>query len=114
MYIKKIVIKNFKSMRQFTVELNKNINIIVGDNEAGKSTIIEAIHLALSGVLNGRYLNNKLNEYVFNKEAVRLRDSVDVPVDKNYAAYNFEISKGLSFDRVLIYPTKNFLEYLKN
>jgi putative ATP-dependent endonuclease of OLD family len=42
----------------------------VGDNEAGKSTIIEAIHLALTGLHNGKYLRNELSQYVFNKEIV--------------------------------------------
>lgn len=50
------------------MDLNPGINIIVGNNEAGKSTIIEAIHLALSGLLNGRYLRNELSQYIFNKE----------------------------------------------
>jgi DNA helicase-2/ATP-dependent DNA helicase PcrA len=30
-----------------------------------------------------------------------------------HPAYNFGESKGLTFDRVLIYPTKSFIEYLK-
>jgi putative ATP-dependent endonuclease of OLD family len=71
MYIKKIIIKNFKCLKNFELELDKHLNIIVGANEAGKSTVIEAVHLALSGFLNGKYLNSyELNEYIFNKEAV--------------------------------------------
>jgi putative ATP-dependent endonuclease of OLD family len=51
MYISKIHIENFKSFKEsFKLTLDKGINIIVGENEAGKSTIIEAIHLALSGL----------------------------------------------------------------
>jgi putative ATP-dependent endonuclease of OLD family len=66
--IKKINIYGYKCFKQFTLELNPGINIIVGDNEAGKSTILEAIHLALSGILNGKYLRNELSQYIFNKE----------------------------------------------
>jgi hypothetical protein len=43
---------------------------LVGDNEAGKSTILEAIHLALSGLFGGRYLKNELTQYVFNNAVV--------------------------------------------
>ena len=51
MYIKKIIIENFKCFEGgFPLELNKGLNILVGDNEAGKSTILEAIHLALSEI----------------------------------------------------------------
>ena len=47
MYIKKVKIHNFKCYKDFEMVLNKGTNIIVGDNEAGKSTIIEAINLRL-------------------------------------------------------------------
>jgi putative ATP-dependent endonuclease of OLD family len=68
-YIHKVNIINYKCFKgRFTLELNNGLNIIVGNNEAGKSTILEAIHLALSGLLNGRYLKNELNQYIFNKE----------------------------------------------
>lgn len=42
-------------------------NIIVGDNGAGKSTILEAIHLTLTGLFSGRYLRHELSQYLFNK-----------------------------------------------
>lgn len=71
MYIKKVSIENFKCFKgKFQFELNEGLNILVGDNEAGKSTILEAIHLALTGLLNGRYLKNELSQYLFNNEVV--------------------------------------------
>jgi putative ATP-dependent endonuclease of the OLD family len=70
-HITKIHIENFKIFKgSFDLSLNKGVNILVGDNEAGKSTIIEAIHLALTGIYNGRYLRNELTQYIFNKEKV--------------------------------------------
>lgn len=69
MYIKKVTILNFKCFKgQFSLELNKGLNVLVGDNETGKSTILEAIHLALSGLLNGRYLKFELSQYLFNND----------------------------------------------
>lgn len=71
MYIKEINIENFKCFKgRFNLELNKGLNILVGDNEAGKSTILEAVHLALTGLFNGRYLKNELTQYLFNNEVV--------------------------------------------
>lgn len=71
MRIKKIYIKNFKSFRKLELDLNFGVNILVGNNEAGKSTILEAIHLALTGLLNGKYLKNDLTEYLFNIESIK-------------------------------------------
>lgn len=71
LFIKELVIENFKCFKgKFRLPLNEGVNIIVGDNEAGKSTILEAIHLVLTGWLNGRYLRNDLNQSLFNNEVV--------------------------------------------
>jgi putative ATP-dependent endonuclease of OLD family len=71
MNISKIYIENFKIFKgSFDLTLNKGVNILVGNNEAGKSTIIEAIHLALTGLYGGKYLKNELTQYVFNNEVV--------------------------------------------
>ena len=70
MKISRIKIENFKCFEAFDLTLNGGLNILVGDNEAGKSTILEAIHLALTGLFNGRYLKNELTQYLFNNQVV--------------------------------------------
>ncbi len=71
MKIEKLVLENYKSFKErTTIEFNEGLNILVGDNEAGKSTILEAIHLCLSGILDGRYLKNDFHQYLFNYEVV--------------------------------------------
>jgi len=50
--IRKIKLFNFKRFKEFAVALDPMMNIIIGDNEAGKSTIIQAIDIALSGSRN--------------------------------------------------------------
>lgn len=55
MAIQKIRIQNFKCLKgPFEIELNKGLNVLVGNNEAGKSTILEAIHIALTVMYGGR------------------------------------------------------------
>ncbi len=72
MYIKKIIIENFKCFEgRFCLELNKCFNVLVGDNESGKSTILEAIHLALSGWIYGKYLGTELTQALFNNKIVK-------------------------------------------
>jgi putative ATP-dependent endonuclease of OLD family len=41
-----------------------------GNNEEGKSTILEAINLCLTGVFRGKYLKNSLTQDIFNNEIV--------------------------------------------
>lgn len=47
--ITKLKLKNFKRFQTFSVDFDENLNILVGDNESGKSSIIEAINLVLGG-----------------------------------------------------------------
>ena len=48
-YILKAKIKNFKKFREYEVQFDPKRNILIGDNEAGKSSILTAIELVLSG-----------------------------------------------------------------
>jgi len=68
--IEKIIIQNFKGFENFDLSFGKNINTIVGNNESGKSTILEAINLALTKTLNGHYLENELSVHIFNLNTV--------------------------------------------
>lgn len=67
----KIVIKNYRSFRDFSLEFDQQMNILVGDNDMGKSTILEAIGLALTGRIRGRLLQQELSPYMFHTAAAR-------------------------------------------
>lgn len=43
MYISKILIKNFKCIQQLEIHPNENFNVIIGENNQGKTTIFEAL-----------------------------------------------------------------------
>ena len=53
MIINKIILKNFKSHKDSTINLYNGISLIIGSNGAGKSTILEAISYALFKEFNG-------------------------------------------------------------
>jgi exonuclease SbcC len=46
MYLTGIRIRHFKSVRDLTLVLRPGLNVLVGPNEAGKSTLMEALHAA--------------------------------------------------------------------
>lgn len=71
MFITKVVIENYRCLRRCATALNSKLNVIVGNNECGKSTLLEAVHLALSGYLNGRPVLAELHPHLFNLETVR-------------------------------------------
>lgn len=69
--IKRIRIENFKCFKGcFTLDFKEGINILVGNNEAGKSTILEAVHLTLTGIYRGKSIRGNLTQYLFNYDVV--------------------------------------------
>jgi energy-coupling factor transporter ATP-binding protein EcfA2 len=66
--LRKLLIKNYRIFKDFQLELSSGVNIIVGDNDTGKSTLLEAINLALTGRLHGFPAASELSPYLFNQE----------------------------------------------
>lgn len=69
--IRRVVIRNYRVFRDFSLELSGGLNTLVGKNDTGKSTLIEAIALALTGRLNGRPLAQELSPYLINSQATK-------------------------------------------
>ncbi len=66
--IKKLYVSNYKLLKDVTIELNPDINIFVGENDAGKSTILEVISIITSGKLHGYAFNKQIKDNMFNME----------------------------------------------
>lgn len=45
MYISKLKIENFRCFRDSTIEFNEGLNVLIGSNNAGKTTVIKALEL---------------------------------------------------------------------
>ena len=70
MIIRKIIIDNFRCFSHFELCFDDALSILVGDNETGKSTLLEAINLGLTGQLNGRNAFYELSPYLFNESTI--------------------------------------------
>lgn len=69
MIIKKLVVKNFKKFESRSFQFNDDINILVGDNAAGKSSILEAIEIATNCTYRGRPLTHEIALELFSASA---------------------------------------------
>ena len=68
--ITRLLVTNYRSLKNFTFRPNERLNILVGDNDAGKSSVLEVLTLALSGKINGRWAADELNPHWFNHGVV--------------------------------------------
>ncbi len=61
MFIKKIQINNFGKLKNKEIEFKSGINVIYGENESGKSTLLDFISSMFYGInknKNGKEISN--------------------------------------------------------
>ena len=47
MYLQKITVKNFRCLKEISVTLSSGLNVLVGENNIGKTTLLDAVRAAL-------------------------------------------------------------------
>lgn len=80
-HVKSIKLINFKKFRDDYLEFNDDVNIFVGDNNAGKSTILEALEIVLNFSHRGRSFSGEFSPDLFNQQAVAQFLATDLSAD---------------------------------
>ena len=50
MYLDKVYLKNYKAIENLKIDLKPGVNLLIGDNGAGKTSVLEGIAAALGGL----------------------------------------------------------------
>ena len=103
----KTLSNSFRSIQQICNYANKLFPNFEICNSANKE---ETVH-------DGIYLvdKSKINEYLEKYNPVQLRWNVSTSlINKNFEVHNFGQAKGLTFDRVLIFPTVDMVNWMQN
>lgn len=104
MYIEKIKVKNFRLLKDFSMDLEKGLSLVVGKNNSGKTSLLKVLSKFLSG--------NDGDRFQFNDFSVSYRDRIkflmcdDLIEEKNYTA------EGISMRIVIRYEEGDDLEYI--
>jgi len=87
MRIRRILIKNYKSLKEVTVELNEGVNVFIGKNNCRKSNIIDAL-MFFSTIGNGKVsYEREYREIVFGKDSEK-----EISFDLEYIISDEEMS----------------------
>ena len=88
MYIKEVKIKNIRSIEHFEMNFPKPAgwHVLIGDNGAGKSSIVKAIALALIGPRDAQALRLPLINWIKNEKAEALV-SLTIERDQTHDGY---------------------------
>lgn len=77
MYLKTVMVKNFRSLKDVTVNLDEN-TVLIGENNAGKTSFMDAVRIALTRV-SGRYYFEDY-DYYMDKEICSPKDSDGIEI----------------------------------
>ena len=90
MYIKKLKIINFRKIENIDIELNKNINVFIGKNAQGKTSILNAIYMLALTKLEKNLNEDELikKNFLFGKirgniKVGRISKNLEVILEKN-------------------------------
>lgn len=81
MYIEKVFIRNFRAIGENGISLicNKGINLILGENNAGKSAVIDALRLVLSVGNYKKGIYVKTSDFYINKYGIQ-QDKINIDI----------------------------------
>lgn len=113
MHISKLKIKNFKCFDEVEINFDPNFNLIIGENNSGKSTIFDALRLwqiAFKKFLKDRTNNQSSSFYAsqffsFTIDDISFLRIIDFPnlfKKKGQKDTNFEISLTISSDNATV------------
>ena len=92
-------IKNFRGYKEQTVEFYDNLNVIIGKNDVGKSTILEALEI---------FFNNesvKIDTYDLNKKRENIEDK-EIIIQ---VSFKIDHTKTYTIDTIPTQLSKEFL-----
>ena len=104
-HIQKIKLQNFKRFKSLSIEFDPDINILIGDNESGKSSILSAINLVLSGSkskietvgLESLFNSDVISEYLKTDKAYQKLPVLFIEVFLN-EQNNFDLNGNVNSD----------------
>ena len=100
--LKKLKLLNFRNIEQATVEFSDGLNLIIGDNAAGKTSLIEAIWVLSSGrsfrsSKPTHLINNQFTEFTLFAEVEQAEQKYKIglnrSIDNSLCKINGEVEK---------------------
>lgn len=97
MQINEISLNNFKSVQKQSIKLLPNINVFVGVNGSGKSTILDSIAISLSWLINRIQRENTSGKHIDELDIKNETTSakIELEFENDGAIYNWSLVKTL-------------------
>lgn len=83
MYLSRVYVSNFRNLRSLAVDLHRGLNVIVGENNVGKTNLLQAIRLALGPAVTGDYV--RLDAADLHRRPDGTRESNIIRIDLEFS-----------------------------
>ena len=100
MKIKHVIIENFRAIKKLDFECSGKVNVFIGDNGAGKTTVLEAIFVLCSW-LNAKLSLPKGRGRSIRKEDIRIGAEycfLSIAVEYKGESVQWSLMRGISSD----------------
>ena len=116
MFIKKVHLENYRSHSNTTVEFSKGVNLILGMNGKGKSSILEAISMTLFNLNDRTGKENSGGNYIkYGEKKARVNITFVANDDREYELRTtFSTSKNKSKEDIQKLIDEANIEYTEN
>ena len=109
MILRKVKLINFRNYKKLSLNLDKKINIFIGDNAQGKTNILESIYFL---ALTKSY--RTVDQNLIRKEAVAAKVNGEITDKSIYRSMSVEISKDSKVVRINNNEVKKISDYITN
>ena len=127
MYLKNIELSNFKMFEKLKLDFEKDYTILVGVNGVGKSTVLEAVSVALGAYISGiqgvqgrNFVNSEIRRETVELGS-RKENTYQLPISVKGVAHLIDEGKDICWERrqntlkgrTLVKPSRNLINYGK-
>jgi len=96
MLIRKIKIQNFRLLKNFSIDLEEDLSLIIGKNNTGKTSLLSLLE---------RFLSGKQNNFTFHDFNIEFQEEIEETLSKDIAKENYK-NLGINL--------KIYIEYLES
>lgn len=96
MKIKKIKIENYRLLKQFSIDLEETMSLVIGKNNTGKTSLLTVVNSFLNGSDKSRFSFNDFN-IDFKKELKTLIEE-EIPQRKNYKSAGIKLKLFIEYN----------------
>lgn len=81
MYLRRVEIKNFRNLKKISVDFQKGLNVIVGENNIGKTNLIDAIRLALGYQSTSDPIRVVQDDFYHDSQGRKTQDNIRIDLE---------------------------------